>query len=871
MRNLKKILALVLAFMMVLSMMAVASAADFVDADEIEHTEAVNVMAGLGILVGTPTTDGEFKFNPNGILNRAEAAKIIAYIMTGDADYVVAMAKYMDHPFADAKGHWSEPYVAYCYNEGFVTGLNKVTYGVKADLTGFAFAKLLLCAAGINTNEHYVAADSWTLEVYKDLKNHKLLTGLSDVDFDAAISRQDAAQLAWNVMNWSPAGQSIEYIVWVDTNGDDVVDAGESVVYEGTEALIATLIKNETVNGELKRVVKTVGSLADTVFGVSVDENADDFGRVTKVYTSTLLPTMKVTLADDNAAHTYVATANATVGTAAQLLTAVNNELDLDEALTQTSATMILNGTENFADIKIGDTVEVYAADGVVSKVIVIRETLESAARAASAETSGVNKGLYKWTFGTAVTYAAKDAYTVGNYYTVISKEAGAEDTALNVTVPTVIAGAKIARADNQVLESASYVIVNGKKLVLSGIYADSITTLAYNTPYDYILNSNGYLLSITLPGEAPVEETPETGFAYLQAAEKQITATSVGNSLIGGAGSYSWDIVAKAQLAMPNGTSVVVDLNTEIITSPVTGQVTSAKVNGVTLGDVLNDTVADNLMDTTDESMFNGFGWVMYTVEKDGTYTLTNVSDLNNYGSLTLDKTVSSGVVDGKFVTSDTVWNLYKYNEDEKVASVTTVTGYTKFTNGTYASSTYTTSLTNDAIITGINSFQEPHNNPAPTATYAYYAGQGEYDGIAQSYSHKFYIDGKVVEYFTANTVSTGDTDENNVLKAGNVYTLTFDAAGKVSAADYKAYGEYSGKAINLIDARYILLENGATDAIVYFGSNAVAYNVSEGHNGEADTLSTKVTAGGNGDTIKYIADNDGKLLVAYIVTEAN
>ena len=52
MRNLKKILSLALALVMVMSLLTVAGAREFNDAADIEHTEAVEVMTALGVING---------------------------------------------------------------------------------------------------------------------------------------------------------------------------------------------------------------------------------------------------------------------------------------------------------------------------------------------------------------------------------------------------------------------------------------------------------------------------------------------------------------------------------------------------------------------------------------------------------------------------------------------------------------------------------------------------------------------------------------------------------------------------------------------------------------------------------------------------
>ena len=80
MRNLKKILALVLALVMSFSLMATANA--FTDDEKITDTyeTAVTVLSGLKVFQGYD--DGTFL--PQGSITRAEVAAIIYRIVTGD-------------------------------------------------------------------------------------------------------------------------------------------------------------------------------------------------------------------------------------------------------------------------------------------------------------------------------------------------------------------------------------------------------------------------------------------------------------------------------------------------------------------------------------------------------------------------------------------------------------------------------------------------------------------------------------------------------------------------------------------------------------------------------------------------------------------
>ena len=89
MRNLKKILALVLALMMTVSLMVVASAAsidNYDDKEEIsdKYAVAVEVLSGIGIYQGDGA--GEDTFRPQDSLSRAEVAVLLYRLDTGDYD-----------------------------------------------------------------------------------------------------------------------------------------------------------------------------------------------------------------------------------------------------------------------------------------------------------------------------------------------------------------------------------------------------------------------------------------------------------------------------------------------------------------------------------------------------------------------------------------------------------------------------------------------------------------------------------------------------------------------------------------------------------------------------------------------------------------
>ena len=75
MRNLKKVLAMVLALVMSLSLLTIANAADFTDDSDIDYDEAVAVMSTIGVIEGFENSDGSYSYDPDSILTRVGSEK----------------------------------------------------------------------------------------------------------------------------------------------------------------------------------------------------------------------------------------------------------------------------------------------------------------------------------------------------------------------------------------------------------------------------------------------------------------------------------------------------------------------------------------------------------------------------------------------------------------------------------------------------------------------------------------------------------------------------------------------------------------------------------------------------------------------------
>ena len=276
MRNLKKILALVLALVLSLSLVTIASGADFNDADEIELTEAVDVMTAIGVLEGHNTGD----FAPQGTLTREQAAKIITYMLLGDSADRLSVAS---TSFSDvAANHWSAADIEYCTTLGIIAGYGDGRFNPSGTLTGYAFAKMLLTAIGYDAEIENLTGAGWTINVSRLALQVGLDDGIEDISWGSSITREQAAQMALNAIK-TPL---VQY-----DNGVTVIVNGEPVTFGSGDAyyVTTTLAREQRISDA---TLSNTNDIYTVEFGeryfprlILTDDVTDEFGRPAHIWT----------------------------------------------------------------------------------------------------------------------------------------------------------------------------------------------------------------------------------------------------------------------------------------------------------------------------------------------------------------------------------------------------------------------------------------------------------------------------------------------------------------------------------------------------------------------------------------------------------
>ena len=272
----KKLLALVLALVMSMSLVTISNAA-YSDKADIDLKEAVDVLSAVGVFEGS---DG--RFDPKANLTREQAAKLVAYLQLSQksADALVGGNKFTDV----AANRWSAGYVDYCATTGVVAGVGNGQFNPTGSLTALQFGKMLLVCLGYDaTTENLTGAD-WQINTSKLMASAKLLKGLDSVKANDVITREQAAQMMLNAIK----APTVEY----DTKGSTITIGGTVIGIGGSKAtyVTATVAEDKSANNIGKTQLTNTGAytveLGEKLFSnLKLNSDTDAFERPVTVWT----------------------------------------------------------------------------------------------------------------------------------------------------------------------------------------------------------------------------------------------------------------------------------------------------------------------------------------------------------------------------------------------------------------------------------------------------------------------------------------------------------------------------------------------------------------------------------------------------------
>lgn len=844
MRTLKKTLCLILVLSMMVGLCAFgAFATEFKDDAEIKHNEAVTVLSGMGIIVGEP--DGNF--NPTGTLTRAQAACILVRAM--GLDDIIA-----DPSFTDLAGYgWAKNAIAVCEAEGIVQGIGDGKFDPAGKLTGSAWGKMLLKAIGYDDAD-LDNGSKWEIAVAKGVKATGLKDNLDSFDGTAPISRDDACQMAFDGLWYSPAGISNEYIV---------KDGTGAVVYRGTDALTALVLKEGTTGSSITLGETSDGSLGNDNFGLRRETTTDAFGRESTVYTNGKTPGTAAykeygsigtepvkTYTTATKAGKIAADQGATAAKAIKLSVVDNGSSIAAKNVYKTDATVY--GID-------GSTIEVYRVSGGYKAIVIdyyahkLSATDVVAAKAATA-TTDAQKAKIKLNGSDEF---ETDAFKAGDVVLYTKTKAGEVITAVKAEAFTGAITATNAGEGYLKVDGNTYTL-SGNIQVSTAVGVDNKAAPAIGTGvlassaniYTFYKDYNGNIIYV----EPQVVAAANVDYIYvIDVIAKAAGKNADGTDLFGtGATTYAAQAQAKV-LDLKTGEVKIVDLaigndaNGNTVFMAPGGAPTSTKVASFT-------TLKDNTKDNTYAHRVDNGNLFTYTVE-DGAYAIS-LSPIAPKTMTVATKGNAKVDVDGAvaYTTSKTEVTevVYTRGSDGKPtgATVNTATGLANIAKGTYTGIVTVA----DGYVTKVLAVKAKAAATA-TETYAVYVGEGEtaFDAASNKniYYYEFSVNGEIKNLAD----DDGKYNGTNAWVEGDVYAIEYSTAKGTVTGKAKAPTATGAKVTKLQD-EYVVFSGDTT--AYKLAKNFVAIN--------AKTYAPVSLTVSETNTVSYFLNSDKQVVFALV-----
>ena len=856
----KKLLAMVLALVMTLSL-AVSANAAFKDDKSIsdDYAESVAVLNGMGVFKGYE--DGSFK--PEGNITRAEVATIIYRIYTADVAKNDKSGLYATYnKFSDMAGAgWAQGYIGYCANASLVKGYPDGTFKPSGKVTGYEVLAMILRAVGYDKNNEFSGAD-WALHVAQTAQQLGVLDNVAKTtDLNAPASRELVAELLF---------QGIQKAQVTYTPAFGYV----------TDKVIST---------------KT-NSLGEKNFKLASAAAADKWGR----------PATKWTYTTGDKATTFVEKPDLTY-------TKAVTECDVahDAGLkVDTAYTLIVNGqtastkyTVNLTDTKTtmgaqGRLFEVYddtivMIDTFLAKVTYVADitydaqghvktpatiTLEVYDSKTAPKTTALTLKDYDNNYG-----YAKDEYVLINAYT---------DATNSVTV-----SGKVYNNNKQYAEIVSKATsVDGAQSV---IYWNAQQHNVEGTVYD---DAAKFYLDQAAQKDAKYTWYFDS-YNNLIGAVEIAAATSYGviNSIWWAGNATDGSGVAKANVTYMDGTTAQVDISkmTYVYTTPATktvksGDVThSTGINALVMkaDDQNKYFYVDTYINTNKVADTNGIlngHLFQFTTKSNGTLDAVEVATgtaakLYNLADVAVSKNtqVYGGATGTLVVNSNTVF-LVRSGADTTANPYTfkSITGFTNIDNYAKGEVDYV-DLNGDNVADYVYVIA-PTTTSKVTSLFYFDGQQGAYTLADGTWVVKGYVDGVAGEVKFANFDAlqntlkiNGQTGypvnntlyvvtlEDGVVKSGHIVTDGEQLKGYANYPLSSAYNTYSDITINIVEGAAGTVENNYSDRDTFADSLYHDYSANKYYSVVTDLTKVVGTMGNPADQHYYFVSiqNNGQL----------
>jgi hypothetical protein len=191
--TMKRVLVLLLIICLI-SGLPTSHAARNADSPETAKKEAVELLHCLNII-----NDSYDTFEPNKLITRADAARMIYIIIKGGNDDGAINFTGQSNTFSDISGHPAEGYINYSFAMGFISGYSDGTFKPNRQITGYAFLKIALAVIGYDAKIEGFEGKNWDQKVVARAMTSGILKDYNGTPHDP-INAMDAVCILYNTL-----------------------------------------------------------------------------------------------------------------------------------------------------------------------------------------------------------------------------------------------------------------------------------------------------------------------------------------------------------------------------------------------------------------------------------------------------------------------------------------------------------------------------------------------------------------------------------------------------------------------------------------------------------------------------------------------